>query len=106
MLLRAEPRFIDGELGGGPDAGMSIFADTTRDAAKPGERHLNETGYRLLAEKVATRLLRDGALALRPRTLADLLRQCSRRKSSHARTGRGEHHGSKVSRTSVSRPIS
>jgi len=37
-----------------------IFADPTRDLAPPGDHHLNEVGYRLLAETVTRRLLRDG----------------------------------------------
>ena len=39
-----------------------IHVDSTRDSVKYGTRHFNEAGYRLLAETIARRILRDERL--------------------------------------------
>jgi hypothetical protein len=54
----ASSRVPDGE-GAPTSSEVGLFADDARDGNQLGDRHFNETGYWLLADAVARRLLED-----------------------------------------------
>jgi hypothetical protein len=56
-----------GDLQASVEADSGIFADEERDPNPLGDRHFNETGYRLLGEAVSRRLLDDRHRSLQRR---------------------------------------
>ena len=62
-VMRERRGYIDARFANpysSPPASPEIFADESVDKSSLGNRHFNRLGNRLLAEKVATRLQRDG----------------------------------------------
>jgi lysophospholipase L1-like esterase len=68
-LLRGQPGFIEARFDD-PGSGLPaahLFVGGDRDRNARGGRHFNETGYRLLADRVLSRLVADGAVGVAPR---------------------------------------
>ena len=69
-ILEREPTFIRGRFWSATvedsQLGGTLFADGSRDPSPYGTRHLNEAGYRLMAEMIANRVLQDNGLRAAP----------------------------------------